>query len=277
MTRPTGRLGAGTAQTGDDLRFWHHGLVARWWAEFNQGGDDVDYFRSMVQRSGEPVLDAGCGTGRLLVPLIRAGVDVDGADASADMLDWCRRAVNGHEVDLVQQAMHELDLPRRYRTIIVCGAFGLGGSRAQDLEGLRRLRSHLEPEGVLVMDHHLPNREDPGTWPMWVERPELPRPWSDRAMRRRAADGTELELRMRLASLDPLALTATLEIRGAHLVDDQETAAETGLIDINLYFQPEIQLMLTAAGFGAVEVTGFPGDEPPQPWEHERIVFHASA
>ncbi|HWI61375.1 MAG TPA: class I SAM-dependent methyltransferase [Symbiobacteriaceae bacterium] len=35
-------------------------------------------------------MDAGCGTGRLLIPLLAAGFDVDGADISPDMLALCR-------------------------------------------------------------------------------------------------------------------------------------------------------------------------------------------
>jgi SAM-dependent methyltransferase len=262
-----------------EIRSWHHGLVARWWAEFNRDGDDIAYFRDVVRRSGEPVLDVGCGTGRVLLPLLRDGVDVDGADASADMLDWCRRTAgdSGFEVDLARQAIHELDRPRRYRTIIVCGAFGLGGTRDQDLEGLRRLREHLLPGGALVLDHHLPNLEDPRSWVWWAERPELPQSWPSRGMRRRAADGTELELRARITELDPLEQTTTLAIRVAHLVEGQEVNVETGLIDINLYLKSEIELMLDCVGFDNVVVTGFPSDEQPRPWEHARIVFHARA
>ena len=81
-------------------------------------------------------------------------LDVDGVDASADMIDACRVAALtvGSEPALYVQPTHELDLPRRYRTIVSCGAFGLGGSRADDTEGLRRLHAHLLPGGVLALD-----------------------------------------------------------------------------------------------------------------------------
>jgi len=262
-----------------DVRTWHHGLMARWWAEFNQGGDDIDYFRRTIRASGEPALDAGCGTGRLLLPLRRDGIDIDGSDASADMLEWCRRAADAEaiEVDLHRQAMHELDLPRRYRTIVVCGAFGLGGTRADDLEGLRRIHAHLEPGGTFVMDHYLPNREMGKTWAFWAERPELPRHWPTRGDRRRTRDGGELELRTRLVSLDPLEQTTTLEMRIVEYRNGAEINAETNEIGIGLYFKNEIELMLASAGFRSVRATAFPEDRAPRPWDDERIVFQARA
>lgn len=87
---------------------------------------------------------------------MREAIDINGTDTSADMLDWCRQlaGLEQFHANPYSQAMHELDLHRKHRTIIVCGAFGLGGTRDQDLEGLRRLHSHLEPGGRLFMDHH---------------------------------------------------------------------------------------------------------------------------
>ena len=70
---------------------WHHGLVADWWSEFNMDGPEIDYFGRFVE-TGQPALDAGCGTGRLLMPWLRAGYDVDGCDVSADMVARCRSA-----------------------------------------------------------------------------------------------------------------------------------------------------------------------------------------
>src|SRR5712691_1048617 len=66
---------------------WHHGLIARWWAEFNVAPADVlAYFSTAIRRFGEPALDLGCGTGRILIPFLRDGFDVDGVDVSADMI-----------------------------------------------------------------------------------------------------------------------------------------------------------------------------------------------
>ena len=261
------------------VRTWHHGLVARWWAEFNVGGDDVEYFRRAILASGEPALDAGCGTGRLLLPLVRSGIDVDGSDTSVDMLGWVRHGAEAESlrISLFPQAMHELDLPRRYRTVVVCGAFGLGGSRRDDLEGLRRIHAHLQPGGSLVMDHHLPNREMSRSWSSWVEKPELPRPWPTRTDRRRASDGSELELCTRTLAFDPLEQTTTLEMRASHYVDGHEVATETNAIDINIYFKNEIELMLESAGFRDIVVSAFGEDRSPSPWHDERIVFRAIA
>ena len=66
-------------------QIWHHGLVARHWAEFEtSGGKEVLYFKNIIEASGQPALDLGCGSGRLLLPYLQAGLDVDGCDYSED-------------------------------------------------------------------------------------------------------------------------------------------------------------------------------------------------
>ncbi|MEM7077170.1 MAG: class I SAM-dependent methyltransferase [Pseudomonadota bacterium] len=256
---------------------WHHGLVSRWWAEFNQGGADIEQFRRLFATSGEPILDAGCGTGRLLLPYLEAGMQIHGTDASTDMLDWCAQAARsrGLEATLYPQAMHQLDIPHRYRTIIVCGAFGLGGSRAQDLEGLIRIHKHLHADGLLVIDHHLPNFGSKTIWQGWLEAPELPRSWPEQGDKRRTADGDELELKVRQTGFDPLEQTTEMEIQIRHLQGERTLARESYSIAINLYFKPEIELLLRLAGFSQVEVTTLDAMRAPQPWQDERIVFLA--
>jgi cyclopropane fatty-acyl-phospholipid synthase-like methyltransferase len=113
-------------------QIWHHGLVAREWGEFaTEGGKETVYYKGLIETSGQPSLDLGCGSGRSLLPLVQAGLDVDGCGYSKEMLADCqkRAAAEGFSPRLYSQAMHELDLPRRYRTIFACGVVGLGGER----------------------------------------------------------------------------------------------------------------------------------------------------
>jgi SAM-dependent methyltransferase len=102
-----------------DVKTWHYGVVAKWWAEFNVGGPEVSHFRDIIREAGEPVLDVGCGTGRLLLEYLGEGIDVDGADVSPDMLAYCRKLgdARGMSPRLVATPMQELEVDRKYRTI----------------------------------------------------------------------------------------------------------------------------------------------------------------
>jgi SAM-dependent methyltransferase len=147
-------------------RTWHYGLVARWWAEFHHGGPEIEFLRPFVE-AGQPALDVSCGTGRVLIPLLQAGFDIDGSDLSPDMLARCgeRAEREGLAPDLYEQATHELHLPRTYRTIYVCGSFGIGGNRDHDREALGRLYDHLDPGGLLVLDHEMSYADAEG----WID------------------------------------------------------------------------------------------------------------
>src|SRR5215211_6557347 len=226
---------------------WHYGLVARWWAEFNAPDpDELAFYRDIIERDGQPALDLACGTGRLLLPLLRAGFDVDGCDVSPDMLDLCRQraARDGLAPQLYAQAMHALAVPRKYRTIFICGGFGLGGERRQDAETLLRCHRQLAPGGTLVFDHHLPYYHA-NEWAYWLaeSRQELPQEWPTGSMRRRTADGDEIELRSRLVTLDPLEQRQTREMRASLWREGKVVKEEEYSLRENLYFRNEVVLM----------------------------------
>src|SRR6266566_3966646 len=150
--------GVDAAGGADAMGTWHYGVVAQWWAEFNADGPEIACFRAFIERYGQPALDVACGTGRLLLPYLRDGLDVDGCDVSADMIELCREkaAREGFLPTLFVQPMHELDPPRTYKTIFVCGGFGLGSTREQDTAALDRFHENLEPGGTLVLDNENP-------------------------------------------------------------------------------------------------------------------------
>jgi SAM-dependent methyltransferase len=256
---------------------WHYGLVARWWAEFNNDGPEIPYFQGIIERNGQPALDVACGTGRLLIPFLRAGLDVDGCDISPDMLALCREKAEreGLEPHLYQQAMHELDLPRKYKTIIICGSFSLGGERSQDQEAMRRFYKHLEPGGVLAFDYELPY-DDPRWWQYWLaeNRREIPRPWAPPGERTLASDGTELELRARVLDLNPLEQTFAMQMHAEQWRDGKLIAEEEHTLKTSLYFKNEIVMMLEQAGFGNISVYGAYTEQAATK-ENTRLVFAA--
>jgi len=137
------------------VQTWHHGLIADHWATVNLDAPEVERYAPHLR---SPLLDAGCGAGRLLAPLRERGFDADGCDASPDMIERARRRVP--DATLWVSPLHELDPPRRYASIVVCGVFGLGTTREQDVEAIRRLHDALLPGGTLVLD----NEEKPFRW-----------------------------------------------------------------------------------------------------------------
>src|SRR6516165_4986101 len=57
---------------------------------------DVGFFVEMALEAAGPVLEIGCGTGRVLIPTARAGVEIVGMDSSSKMLAVCRRSWNSN-------------------------------------------------------------------------------------------------------------------------------------------------------------------------------------
>jgi SAM-dependent methyltransferase len=256
---------------------WHRGLVARWWSYFRDSGPEVAYFRRFVE-AGQPALDVACGTGRLLVPYVEAGLDVDGVDVSPDMVALCTEAALrvGRSPRVWCQPMHALDLPRRYRTVYVCGGLGLGSTRSQDALALRRILEHLEPGGTLVLDNEVPYA-DPRRWGYWAERrsPDLPEADEPPEDRRTGPDGCEYALAARMLALDPLLQQEAWEIRARQWRDGVLVAEERHLLTVNPYFAGEIVLMLEQAGFVDVRLQGGYEDREPTPSD-DFVVFVAT-
>ena len=98
---------------------------------------DVEFYVAEARAAGGPVLELGCGTGRVLLPAARAGVEITGLDASANMLERCRaklaaepEAVRGRAT-LVRGDLADFDLGRHTARARRGGARAAGaGARA---------------------------------------------------------------------------------------------------------------------------------------------------
>jgi SAM-dependent methyltransferase len=267
---------SGPQQHDAPVATWHYGVMARWWAHFHVGGPELGFFERFVA-DGQPALDVACGTGRLLVPYVQHGYDVDGCDVSPDMLTHCRDAAArvGKDPALFAQAIHQLDVPRRYRTIFICGAFGLGTTREQDREALRRLWDHVEPGGRLLMDIEAPYA-DAETWARWADPHSLPEPEPDLPReRRRGPDGCDYAVVQRLIAVDPLEQVVTREMRAWQWRDGELLTDETHRLTERVYLRNELVTLLEVAGFTDISVVGGYHGGPPR-GDEQFLVYIAS-
>jgi SAM-dependent methyltransferase len=118
-----------------------------------------------AEAGGGPVLELGIGSGRLALPLVAAGLEVHGIDASAAMLDRLRSKPGGDQVVLTVGDMAELALavePAAGFALVFVAfntLFNLP-SEAQQVACLRRVRQLLAPGGRFVLEAFVPGEAE---------------------------------------------------------------------------------------------------------------------
>jgi len=155
---------------------------------------DVDFFVAAAQASGGPVLEVGCGTGRVLIPAARAGVDIVGLDLSPHMLRICQQhllnepAVVQSRVRLHQGDMRNFDLGQTFSLVTLpFRPFQHLTAVADQLACLASIHRHLAAEGRLILDLFNPSlpaltRDNVGQ--EFGDEPEFTTPEGGRVLRR---------------------------------------------------------------------------------------------
>lgn len=115
---------------------------------------DADFYRALARESGGPVLELGCGTGRVLLPIARDGIPCVGVDASPEMLRIFRDKAPPPNLTLVEGRMQTFDLGEQRFRLITCPfrAFSHLLDVADQLAALARIRHHLAPGGAFALD-----------------------------------------------------------------------------------------------------------------------------
>jgi ubiquinone/menaquinone biosynthesis C-methylase UbiE len=127
---------------------------------------DVEFFRRLAAEQGGPVLEIGCGTGRVAGALAAAGLEVVGIDRSEAMLRLAEERRAGlppgvaSRLTFLQGDMTTLDLGHQFPLIVAPSrVFQFALTSDDQRAALRAFRSHLAPEGRLVLDLFDPSLE----------------------------------------------------------------------------------------------------------------------
>jgi SAM-dependent methyltransferase len=232
----------------------YRGLVARMYdVWFPPGGAfrDAPFYRRRIEKNSGPALEIGCGTGRLLLPYLQAGLTVEGLDSSRDMLDICR--AKAHRAGLVptlhEGRMEALATGKKYHTIFVpLATIQLLEKREQALEALRRFRAHLVPGGELVVTLFVPWKEmdADGEW---------------RVRRTAVVDGETFVLSEAIRS-DRGDQSQTWWLRYDVVRDVEVRRSELHTMHVRWYHRAEFELMLEACGFPEHTALGDFDDAP---------------
>ncbi len=120
--------------------------------------DDLPLYRGLADRVGGPILEAACGSGRLLLPLAQAGYQLVGLDSSEPMLGLLETRLAeepalAERVQLVRADLRNARLGRKFKLIVLgLDSFGLLLEQRDQLAGLATLHRHLHQRGLVVLD-----------------------------------------------------------------------------------------------------------------------------
>jgi SAM-dependent methyltransferase len=218
---------------------------------------DIAFWQVMATAGRDGLLELGCGTGRVVLPLARAGHHVTGLDLAAPMLEHCRALLQTESpevrdrVTVLEADMTSFDLDRRFAQIICAfGTFHHLRTVEQQLACLARCRQHLLPHGTLILDLINPDPAPAtadGDVPVLGETAANIVEWTDG--RRIRSWATMLDYQRSLQCND---CEVTYEI----IETDGTTRRLTETFPMRLLYRYELEHLLARCGFRIVALYG---------------------
>ena len=207
---------------------------------------DIEFYRKLAREAYGPVLEIGCGTGRILLPIAVEGIPCMGLDASPRMLDALRRRQPPPTLRLACKAMQSFDLgPDRF-TLIFAGFRVLQHlyTVEEQLACLACVRRHLAPGGTFAFDVFAP---DLGRLALTRE--------PEREDVRFEQDDEEI-VRYTAADFDTVNQVIKLRMRYERRQGGQVIDNELVEMRMRYFFRYELEHLLVRAGFEEVEIYG---------------------
>jgi len=228
----------------------------------------LDFYVALAREASGPVLDIACGTGRILLPCLQAGVDIEGLDLFEPMLKTLRAkaAALGLSPRLHQADMSDFSLARRYRLVMIpFNAFIHNMTQEAQIRCLERCREHLLPGGNLTFDTFFPSLEIVGTPENTrVLEGEIPHPQTGMPIRMYDTRSFDRVAQVFHSQNDIELLAADGSVQTVHRSLDRS----------RYIYKHEMALLLRVAGFARWEIWGG-FDRRPLLRENEAMVVTA--
>jgi SAM-dependent methyltransferase len=208
---------------------------------------DIQFYVDLARSSQGPVMEMGCGTGRVLIPCARSGAVMVGADISRAMLDVCRRKMALESPDVQARVelrvadMRDFDVDRRFALIILpFRSFQHLETVAEQSAALGCLKRHLAPGGRLVLDLFNPSI------PLLGDERWLAEPLVEPEVR--MPDGRMLVRSLRVVGRDFLNQVQELEIAHEITWPDGRRARDVATTRLRYLFRYEAEHLLAREG-----------------------------
>jgi SAM-dependent methyltransferase len=209
-------------------------------------GADVAFYRGLARARGGPVLELGCGTGRVLLEIAADGIPCTGLDASPAMLEALRKRAAGLGVRTVCARMQDFDLGSE-RFALVFSAFRafqhLYGVEDQ-LACLARVRGHLAPGGTFAFDVFNPRLE------------RIAQDGEDEAEDLRFEQDGEQVVRYARTRFDRAEQILSVEMRYERLREGRVVGDDRASFRMRWFHRFELEHLLHRAGFAEVAIHG---------------------
>jgi SAM-dependent methyltransferase len=227
-----------------------YGFVAEYYDYVGpyQEREDVAFYIDMVRGADGPALELGCGTGRVLIPIARAGCAITGIDLSPAMLSVCREKLAGEPADvqsrvqLVKADMRSFDLGRQFSLVTIpFRAFQHLTTVEDQMACLSTVRRHLGPGGRLILDlfnPSIPLLAAPERAEEWGDEPEFTLP-----------DGRRVRRTFRIAGHDYLRQVEGVEMYYNVTHPDGRTERLVHAFPMRYLFRFEAEHLLDRCGY----------------------------
>lgn len=159
---------------------------------------DIDFYLELALAAPGPALELGCGTGRVVLPLARAGIETTGLDLSRSMLEAAAERLAREPAEVASRAtfvagdMTSFDLGRQFGLVYIAfRSFMMLTTPEEQRRCLRAAHRHLAPEGTLAVNLFDPllERLTPGPLPVsWTPNGNFPHPQSWNLVRIEVSD-----------------------------------------------------------------------------------------